>query len=307
VYASAPRLAGLRFAVAGPGRVGASLAHWAAAAGAQPVAVAGRTSGAATADLSARLGAAAVSLAALETGGLDLLLLALPDGCLAGAARSLAGRPQARVVLHCSGSRGADVLAPLAAAGSAVGALHPLKAFPSALPDPREACGVFFALDGDPEAVSLARRLVAGWGGEAAVVPAAARSAYHLAASLAAGGTVTLLAAADELARRLGLPAEVGRGYAALARGALAAAGAAPSPALGLTGPVARGETGLVLAQLEELRGLYPELVPLAVELGLETLRRLERQGPLGPEHQRLRRALVAQAPGRAEPPPQPR
>jgi predicted short-subunit dehydrogenase-like oxidoreductase (DUF2520 family) len=291
-----PALAGLRFSVAGPGRVGASLAHWAAAAGARAVFVAGRTRGGAAAELAGALGAAPRSLVGLATGGQDLLLLALPDAALAGAARRLALRPQARVVLHCSGSAGAELLAPLAAAGSAVGTLHPLKAFPTALPDPREARGVCFALDGERPATALARRLVAAWGGVGARVPGAARSAYHLGASLAAGGTVTLLAAATELARRLGLPAAVGRGYAELARGALARAAAAPRPAQGITGPVERGEAERVLSQLEALRGLYPELVPLVIELGLESLRRLAAERPLGRGHARLRRALASRA-----------
>src|SRR5689334_12649503 len=76
---SAP-LAGLRFSLAGPGKVGSSLAAWAVAAGAERVAVAGRG-----------------ALGALVTGEEDLLLLALPDSALEAAAAELARRPQAAV------------------------------------------------------------------------------------------------------------------------------------------------------------------------------------------------------------------
>jgi len=284
-------LSGLRFSLVGPGRVGASLAAWAQAKGARLVAVAGRTAGTLPPGLPP-----AVPLGDLDTASDDLLLLAVPDGALSVVAAGLARRPQARVVLHTSGSQGAAALAPFQP-GSAVGALHPLKAFPRPLPDLAEAAGVFFALDGDPEAVALARRLVTAWGGVAAEVPAAARALYHLAASLAAGGVVTLLALAGELAGRLGLPPEVGRGYLELARGAIAAAGEADDPAAALTGPVARGDAGTFLSQVEGLRELAPEKVPLVLELARETLRQRERLGSLEEGQTALRREIEERLP----------
>jgi len=265
-------LDGLRFSLVGPGRVGASLASWAVARGARLEAVAGR------------------GTPGLATAGQDLLLLAVPDGALPEVAAELARRPQARVVLHTSGSRPAAVLAPLRP-GSAVGSLHPLKAFPQALPDPVEAHGVFFALDGDPAALALARRLTAAWGGVAAEIPESARALYHLAASLAAGGVVTLLALADELAGRLGLPPAVGRGYLELARGAIAgmaAAREAGETAQALTGPVARGDAGTFRRQIDRLQDLAPEKVRLVLELARETLRQQDRLGPLGEGQQKL-------------------
>ncbi|MBZ0102344.1 MAG: DUF2520 domain-containing protein, partial [Thermoanaerobaculia bacterium] len=108
---------------------------------------------------------------------------------------------RARVALHVAGALGAGVLAPLAATGIAVGTFHPLRAFPAVEPDPAAAAGCFFALDGDPRARSLGRRLAEALGGESAVVPEEARTIYHLAATLAAGGVATVLAAAADLAR----------------------------------------------------------------------------------------------------------
>jgi predicted short-subunit dehydrogenase-like oxidoreductase (DUF2520 family) len=225
----------LRSSVLGPGKVGRSLAAWIEAAGGVGVRLVGRE-----------------GAAALSTAGEDLLIVAVPDQEVAAAAALLAARPQARVALHTAGALDASALAPLARAGTAAGSFHPLKAFPAVLPEVAEARGVCFALDGDPEAVALARRLVAAWGGAAVEVPAAARPVYHLAATLAAGGVVTLLAAAIELASALGLPSPVAGGYFALARGALeraekaegrAVGGTAEGAAEGNTGGTPRGET----------------------------------------------------------------
>jgi predicted short-subunit dehydrogenase-like oxidoreductase (DUF2520 family) len=268
-------LHGLTFSVAGPGRVGTSLAAWLEAQGARQIAVTGRA-----------------GVPDLTTAGQDLLLVAVPDPVLRTVAAELARRPQAAVVLHTSGSLDAEALAPLRAAGSAVGTLHPLKAFPHPLPDPEQARGVFFAVDGDPPACELAFRIATAWNAEAAEVPAAARPLYHFAATLAAGGVVTLLAAAEEIAERLGLPEAVTRGYLELCKGALA--GAAEAHAEGrplgtaLTGPVARGDRGTVERHLAVLRELMPGKLPLTHTLARETLHQRERGSTLGPGHREV-------------------
>lgn len=266
-------LEGIRFSVAGPGRVGESFARWAKAAGAELVSVGGRRAS----GPSWRGGPRRESLRRLDTAGQDLLLVTLSDGVVPEVAALLARRPQARVVLHTSGILDASVLAPLRESGSAVGSLHPLKAFPRPLPDPAEVRGVFFALDGDPEAQELAGRLVAAWEGVAAEVPPGARPLYHFAATLAAGGVTTLLAAAAEIAGRLGLPEVVARGYVELARGAVAAAGIALQEgrplASAITGPAARGDRKTLERHLEALSQLAPGKLPLAMFMALETLR----------------------------------
>lgn len=264
-------LSGLTFSLAGPGRVGTSLAAWLEAAGARRIATTGRR-----------------EIDGLETAGQDLLLIAVPDPVLREVAARLARRGQAAVALHTSGSLDASALAPLREAGSAVGSLHPLKAFPRPLLEPPEAEGVFFAVDGDPEARSLAHRLAAAWGGTSAEVAPEVRPLYHFAATLSAGGVVTVLALAEDLARRLGLPEAAIRGYLELCRGAVAQAVATGTPAEVLTGPAARGDQVTVAGHLEALRQLAPDKLPLVVHLARETLSQRERLGELSPEQQEL-------------------
>src|SRR6185436_1949510 len=149
---------------------------------------------------------------------------------------------------------GASALAPLRAGGSAVGSLHPLKAFPRPCPELEQARGTFFALDGDEAACRLATRLAAAWGGTSAPVPEEARTLYHFAATLAAGGVVTLLCTAIEIAGRLGLSQAVAGGLAELSRGAVAQvlatlAAGRPAPEA-ITGPAARGDGQALFRQL---------------------------------------------------------
>ncbi len=288
-------LGGLELALVGPGRVGSALSRWAVAGGARLVQVAGRSAGGSVAAVASAAGAAAVELSQLSSAPQDLLLVAVPDPELDRVVVALARRDQAPVVLHTSGSRDASALDPLRRRGSAVGSLHPLRAFADQAAQP--LAGGFYAVDGDPAARQLALQLATAWGGTAAVVSEGARRLYHLGASLAAGGVVTLVAAAAEIAGLAGLPPAVAQGYVALAQSALDQAGRRPAPREAITGPVVRGEGELVLAQLAELRRLAPELEPLVRRLARETLRQAGAAAPLSGAQRALLDALEENEP----------
>ncbi len=293
---SGPPLAGLDFALVGPGRVGSSLAHWAVACGARCLAVVGPHGSSRARALAARLGADLVGSTELTPAGARLILIAVPDPRLEEVARRLASPERRRsIALHVSGAFGAEVLAPMAALGARVGSFHPLRAFPAVEEDVAAAAGTFFALDGDAEARALGRRLAEAFGGESGLVGEELRPLYHFAATLAAGGVVTLLASARELGRRIGLPEAALRGYGQLARGAIAAALEAPEPAAAITGPAARGDLATVERHLVALAAAAPEMVPLAIELARAALARRAEAGPLEPAQiallERLQRA----------------
>jgi len=256
-------LAGLAFSLVGPGRVGTSLAHWACTRGARLVQVAGRRTSKAPPWVES-LGAEWALAEALDTRKLDLLLLALPDANYDDAVRRIADRPPSAVVLHTSGSQDVSILDPLRAIGAETGSIHPLKAFPRPLVEVTSARDVFFALDGVPTAVHLGERLVSAWGGRSAVIEAPLRLLYHSAATLAAGGVATLMAAVWQLAHDVDLPDAVWEGYVNLARGALEAVESAQIPARAITGPAARGDQALIDRELAALAAVDPRLEALA-------------------------------------------
>jgi len=285
-------LAGLDFALVGPGRVGASLAHWAVAAGANCRSVAGSPGSTHARELAARLGAEVADAIELAAADSRLVLIAVPDARIPEIARRLAARRRLGVALHVSGALGASVLAPLASSGCRTGSFHPLRAFPAVEEDPRAATGTFYALDGDAEARALGRRLAQAFGGESAVVDERQRPLYHWAATVAAGGVVTLVATAQSLGRRLGQPQAALRGYGELARGALHAALAAPETPQAITGPTARGDLETVTRQLAALEQDAPDLALLAAELAHATLDRLAENDLAEPAHRALAERL---------------
>ena len=261
----------------GPGAVGQSLAAWIVTGGGTLLQAAGRPGSGRLDAFADAMNVPAVDARDLRTLGEDLLLITVPDGEIAGVAAQLANRPQAGVALHASGVSAAAVLEPLRAAGSAIGGFHPLRAFPAPERSVATASGVFFALDGDPQAIALGRRLAKAFGGTAAMIPADQRPLYHLVASLMAGAVTTVAAVAAEIAARSGLPGDVRPGFARLATDALAKALALPDPAEGITGPAARGDRDTLFRELAELDRVAPEAVSIVVALARESLRQRSR------------------------------
>jgi predicted short-subunit dehydrogenase-like oxidoreductase (DUF2520 family) len=283
----------LRFSLAGPGKVGLSLAHWLLACGGELVGVAARRLEAAE-EAATTLGAGRPTLLAdLDSSGQDLLLVAVSDAALVEVAHELGERPQARVVLHPSGVLGVETLDPIRKGGSAIGGLHPLRAFPDASHRLEEAGESVFGIGGDPAATSMAQRLARACEAETVELTDDSRATYHLAASLAAGGVMTLLATADQLATNAGLSRSVVRGYLQLAHQALDQAERGLDPAAVITGPVARGDTETLALHLAALATQSPKITELLVALSRATLEQRERVG-MAPEEAAEIRSILA-------------
>jgi len=209
----------------------------------------------------------------------SIVLLAVPDDALPGVARRLGdlarrqredgARPgrRPRVALHLSGAAPLSVLDPLAAAGHAVGSLHPLCVLPATRPPLDLLAGVAFAVAGQPAARRSAVRLARRLGGVPWHLPETSRLDYHLAAAVVANDSVALVALAIDRLRAAGLGAPTAR--RALARLLLSTAQAlhATEPARALTGPVARGDAGTLRAHLRQARRVDPDLARLHGEL----------------------------------------
>jgi len=167
--------------------------------------------------------------------GVDLLVLATPDGVIAEVAAAV--RPDDRtVVAHLAGSLGLDVLAPHRLRA----ALHPLVALPTAeIGARRLADRATFAVAGEPAAaLALVEEVVSDLGGRSFVVADDDRAAYHAAAVIASNHLVALLGQVERVASSIGLPLDA---YLDLIRVTVDNV-AELGPAAALTGPASRGD-----------------------------------------------------------------
>jgi predicted short-subunit dehydrogenase-like oxidoreductase (DUF2520 family) len=172
--------------------------------------------------------------------GVDLCMIATPDGAVADVAAAIAPQPGVAVA-HMSGALGLGPLAPHARRAS----LHPLVSLPDADRGAPALLGAWFAVAGDP----VARTVVTALGGKVVEVDDANRAAYHAAACIASNHLVALLAQVERVAAPAGVPLAA---YLDLVRTTVDNV-AALGPHGALTGPVARQDWTTVDGHLAAL------------------------------------------------------
>jgi len=217
----------------------------------------------------------------------DLVFLTTPDGAIAQVAEEVASRGGFRpgqVVAHTSGALPSSILEPAKAKGAWIGSLHPLQS----LADPRMAEEALpkstFCLEGDPQAVKVLGEVVEAIGGEAFTIPTAQKPLYHAAAVLASNFLVTLLYASGGLYNAMGLDWPTAwKTLKPLVEGTLRNVEAL-GPIEALTGPVARGDVGVVRDHLEALRALPETYIELYKGICRMTVEVALKKGTLSPE-----------------------
>ncbi len=186
-----------------------------------------------------------------------LCLLCVPDKAVPEVARWLGSTlPRTVALVHCAGALSLDALGP--PRGRALGSFHPLCAVSS----PRDSlAGHSVALSTRSRALrDVLRQLARDADLRPMEVPEAHRAAYHAAAVLSAGGVVALLSAAVEALGSAGIkPDDALAAMLPLARSALRGVEARGLSG-GLTGPVVRGDAGVVAAHLEALPASVAEV-----------------------------------------------
>lgn len=188
----------------------------------------------------------------------DVVLITVPDDAISAVAARLT--PGRAAVLHVSGAKGVDVLAPHQRRGS----VHPLMSLPDAdVGADRLIEGAVFAVAGDP----MANEVVEALGGRAIAVEDELRPLYHASAAVAANHLVALCAQVERLAATVGVPIDA---YWDLMETTLAnvrRAGAVSS----LTGPAARGDSSTLALHVASLpddeHELYISLASATVRL----------------------------------------
>lgn len=234
----------------------------------------------------------------------ELVILAVPDDVIprvAGSLRLYSGQ----AMIHTSGALGAEVLAPAMAAGTQVGAFHPLVAFADTERAVAALHGATVAIEGDDQLAAMLADMAEAIGARPVRLAPGTKAAYHAAAVLAAGGFIALLDAIAELGRVAGLD-EAGALaiYGPLIEGTLGNA-----RALGirdaLTGPMTRGDVGTLRSHLAALRAHAPGVLPLYVAAAEREIQLATSRGALAPEAAESMRSMLTSA-LQAEPEPVP-
>jgi predicted short-subunit dehydrogenase-like oxidoreductase (DUF2520 family) len=215
------------------------------------------------------------SLPLARAGDFDLVFLAVPDGEVGAAVRSVERYlVRGQVVAHGAGALPLAPLEGVRRRGAHPGSLHPVQA----LAGGPLARGVTAAIDGDRVALRLLSRAATDLGLLPIRVPEPGRVLYHAAATISSNLCMALADMAVEAWAASGAPPERAlNALVPLLRGAVENLATKGLPGA-LTGPASRGDAEVVARQLGALSGdtaeayrlLSRRLVDLAERGGLD-------------------------------------
>jgi predicted short-subunit dehydrogenase-like oxidoreductase (DUF2520 family) len=191
----------------------------------------------------------------------QVILITTPDHSVAEVAGELdrigAEELRGKIVLHTSGALSSSVLDAVKKCGAAVGSMHPLQTFSGVGVPPLD--GKVFAIEGDTPAVRMARQIARSLGAVPVRIEGSKKPLYHAAGALAAGNVLALLEAATRLMTAAGMKRrEAVRALLPLTRQVLENFERL-GPRAAWTGPLSRGDYGVVAAHMEAMRDLPPE------------------------------------------------
>jgi predicted short-subunit dehydrogenase-like oxidoreductase (DUF2520 family) len=242
--------------IVGPGRLGSALAVNLARSGYRPEFLVTRSRKRVSRDvtkLARRLNAEVVALGekTLDTG---LVWITVPDDEIAAVTEKLVAAQswRGRIVFHSSGALTSDVLSQLRTKGAKVASVHPVMTFVGRSM-PRLA-GVPFGVEGDGEAVRLAKRVIGDLGGSAVAIKKQDKVLYHAFGTFASPMVIALMASLEQVGKAAGIKRSDIRTMAGpllrqtlnnyLEHGAAAA----------FSGPLVRGDVATVRSHLTALQ-----------------------------------------------------
>lgn len=284
--------------IIGPGRLGTALAIALRDAGYQILALVGREPKR-VAKSAAWLGPQTLSLTAKQLEFLPLsevIVISTPDDTIAQIAKQLAALKNLQgggIVFHTSGALSSALLSPLAKMGLHTGSIHPLVSVSNPRMGARGLRGAYYCIEGDPQAVKIARQIVSRLKGQSFSIKSDKKAIYHAAALLSSGHLVALLDIAIEMLLKCGLKrSEAQTVLLPLVQSSINNL-AASNPERALTGTFARGDEATMLEHIKSLQ-LQKMSEALAVYklLGRRSLK-VAARGNLNPEvEKRLERLL---------------
>lgn len=248
---------GERFVIIGGGRVGTAVGHLLQRAGQEVAAVACR-SGESLEKAREYLPGSYLTtdmVKAARKG--NVILLTTPDDLIADAAVTLASAgvvKRGHRVVHMSGALGLDVLEPVEEAGASTASIHPLQTFADVRGAVKKMPGSVFAVTTrDPRTGEWAEELVRLLGGEPVRLEERHKVLYHLGAVMASNLLIALEHAAELVYQEIGMEGEKAlRALLPLIEGTVSNLRRLGTERA-LTGPVARGDIGIIRRHLEKL------------------------------------------------------
>lgn len=245
----------MKIAIIGAGMVGSAMAILLSSRGYTVVGVASRSFDSAR-SLGSRIGAPVFRQMEEAVGDSDLILITTPDREIANVSKHLSDRGvvvPGQVVAHTSGAHSSHQLKGIRERGALAISIHPLQSFADTRMAMENLPGSYFAIEGDQDAMPVARKLVADLKGKAFYIDADDKAIYHAAACIASNYLVSLIHLSTGIFNKFGISREEAfKALSPLIKGTINNIERVGTVSA-LTGPVARGDVSTVGRHLPAL------------------------------------------------------
>jgi predicted short-subunit dehydrogenase-like oxidoreductase (DUF2520 family) len=210
----------------------------------------------------------------------DLIFLTTSDSAIQEVCERIASRGgfhPGQIVVHTSGSLPSTILTAAKEQGALIASLHPLQSFADVKEAVKIISSSIFNLEGDPEAISILTELVKTLGGKPLPIETRQKPLYHASAVVACNFLVTLVYLSYQLFEAIGIPPhDAAQALLPLVKGTVSNIEHL-GPVKALTGPIARGDVGVIRGHLEALKTVDPRVTDiyraisrLTVEVGIK-------------------------------------
>ncbi len=203
----------------------------------------------------------------------QVIFLTVPDGLVAGIAGQIAalcGKTalKGKTFFHCSGALSSDILDVLGSSGAATGSLHPVQTFADRENGWKGLYDIYFGFEGTAAAAMIAGRIADDLGGRMLVISKQNKAVYHAVACMLSNYIVSLSRAASVILGSVGIDGDDGvKAFIPLMEKTIRNI-KEMGPVKALTGPISRGDAGVVATHVGELEKINPEYAELYRSLG---------------------------------------
>jgi len=210
----------------------------------------------------------------------DLVFITTSDSAIQEVCDAIAGKGgfhPGQIVVHTSGALPSTILASAQEKGALIASVHPLQSFADAKEAVKILPSSIFNVEGDPAAIPILTELVQKLGGKPLAIDTREKPLYHAAAVVACNFFVTLVYLSYRLFEAIDISEDdAAQALLPLIKGTVNNIERL-GPVQALTGPIARGDAGVVKGHLEAFKmvdprytDIYCAISRLTVEVGVK-------------------------------------
>ncbi|MGI8641617.1 MAG: Rossmann-like and DUF2520 domain-containing protein [Pyrinomonadaceae bacterium] len=224
----------------------------------------------------------------------DIIFITTQDFEIENVADSLAQNLQNKTfVFHTSGSLSSEILSKLKEISCKIGSIHPLVSISDAVLGAERFKDAYFCVEGDDEAVKIAKEIVENLGGKSFSIETKYKTLYHASAVTACGHLVALIDVAIEMLTKCGLDEKNAREILLPLIKSTIENLSEQTTAAALTGTFARADVETLEKHLEVLReNVSTEALEVYLQLGNRSAHLAQEQGANAEKLEKMREKI---------------